>query len=132
MRRSEGGRGFHRLPGEMDRYQLLGPAKLIDPLRGNENLMTEPSAAGVNDHVSNRPGLLVHEQPRDVSDFPISRFDAISDDRLTTAQMRVVISLWLGGNARARFRLRLHDTGLAVGTPLAATRQQIARVLHSP
>src|SRR5579871_5393243 len=103
----------------MDRYQLFRPTKIIDPLRGNENLMTEPPVAGVNDHVSNRPGLLVHEQARDVPDFPISGFDAIADDGLTTAQMRILASLRLGSDARACFRLGSGDTVLGIGTALA-------------
>ena len=69
----------------MDRHQLLGPPKIIDPLRRNETLMTEPPIAGVNDHVSNRPGLLIHEQACNVPDFPIRGLDSITDDRLTTA-----------------------------------------------
>ena len=102
--------------GEMDRHQLLGPLKITDPLRGNENLMAEPPVAGGDDHVPNHPGLLVNEQARDASDLAIRGFDAITDDHLATAQVRILIPLRIGGDARARFRLRLRDTVFRIGT----------------
>jgi len=90
-RRLERRGAFHCLPCKVDRHCGVGPAHVLNPLRRDEHLVTEPPVACVHNQVPNGPGLLIDEQPLYMPDVTIGRLNVIFYYRFTTAQVGIVI-----------------------------------------
>ena len=52
--------------------------------------MTAPPVAGVDNQVSNRPGVIVDKQVVEVADLTIDCPDMVTDDRIAAAQVAII------------------------------------------
>src|SRR6185437_2545916 len=120
-------RTLHGLPCQVHGNRVAGPAHVLDPLRGDEDLMTEPPVARVHDQVSDGPGVFFNQQALHVTDITVGGLDVIFDDFLTAAQMRIIILVLLRFSRRPG-TLRLRLTVFAAGATVPYTRHHHSRV----
>src|ERR1700722_16257611 len=81
------------LPGQIEQYLGFGPVDLINPLRSDDHLMSQPPIACINDDVSNRPGRFFAKKTLHVADITVARIYVISHDCVAATQMRIVVPM---------------------------------------
>src|ERR1035437_1049068 len=84
---------FYRLPREVDRNPTVEPAHILNPLRRNQYLMTEPPVACVDDEVAYGPGFIINEITADMANVAVHGVNEIFLDRMATAQVRIIVSM---------------------------------------
>ena len=87
IRRSD----LNGLTGQIDRDFAVEPVHIVDPLRRDEHLVTEPPVAGLHDEIADRLGFIVDEEGLHVPDVAIACPDVILHDRIAAAQVGIVV-----------------------------------------
>lgn len=89
-RRVVRGRSLDRLTRQIQIHHGLRPAHMVKPFRRDQDLVSQPPVARVNDQILNRPGLLVDQQSLYVPDVAIGRVYVVVSDCIHASQMRIV------------------------------------------
>src|SRR5664280_758874 len=87
------------LSSQIDRDRSGEPTQVVDPLRSNEHLVTDPPVARVHNHVSNGPGFLIDQQPLYVTDGGVGHVQGLLVDEETWAIRYMVVDTsnwWIG------------------------------------
>src|SRR6185312_15095997 len=109
-----------------DSDRVIEPTYFPDPLRRNEDLVTQPPVARVHDQVANGPGFLIDQQVLHVADTAIARFDVIVHHCLAAAQVRVAI-LIPGGFKSSAVAVRLRPILFGMEPAVGPIHQHHAR-----
>src|SRR5487761_2683963 len=98
---------------------MLRPADVVYPLRREQDMLAPQPFARVDDHVTDRPALVVEHERFDTSDRAVRRHDFVANHFLAAAKMRVRrVALLIQASlllARKRFILRPCRAGSEIG-----------------
>ena len=71
----------------------VGPAHAPNPFRGDQHFLSRPPITGIDDHVTDRPRLIVNQKVFHVTDIAVRGFNVIVADFMGAAQMDVALFL---------------------------------------
>jgi len=81
---------------EFDRNGAFGPTHVFDPEGRDENFLSGPPVAGVDDQIADRPRFIVKDEILDVTNLAILGLDMVARHFMTAPKVMIVLILILG------------------------------------